>query len=226
MRRDELATSSSPLLSVIAVCVVASYIAAQMLADIGSLRVVTLLGLSNDAGTLIYPLTFTLRDLVHKTLGVTAARTLIFAAAVINLVMAGFFWLVAQLPADPEVGPQLEFGMVLSPVWRITVASIVAEVVAELTDTEVYERFVRRFGDRYQWGRVATSNIVATPVDTAIFATVAWAGTLPAGVILDIVLSNLLFKFGIAIAFLWLIYLVPRLQLEPLPAATRAAAEP
>ncbi len=223
-RRDEFATASSPFLSVIAVCVVASYIAAQMLADIGSLRVVTLVGLSNDAGTLIYPLTFTLRDLVHKTLGVTAARTLIFAAAAINLVMAGFFWLVAQLPADPDVGPQLEFGMVLSPVWRITLASIVAEVAAELTDTEVYERFVRRFGDRYQWGRVVTSNVVATPVDTAIFATLAWAGSLPASVILDIVLSNLIFKFAIAVGFLWLIYLVPRMQLEAEPRATAALA--
>lgn len=45
--------------------------------------------------------------------------------------------LVARLPADPGTGPQTEFGQVLSPVWRIVLASILAEVISELTDTEV-----------------------------------------------------------------------------------------
>ncbi len=81
------------------IVVSAAYVAAQMLADVGSLRIVLLAGLSIDAGTYVYPLTFTLRDLVHKTAGIAAARVLILAAAVINLVMAGFFWLVARLPS-------------------------------------------------------------------------------------------------------------------------------
>ena len=45
------------------VIVTAAYIAAQMLSDIASLRIVKFAGLSMDAGTLIYPFTFTLRDL-------------------------------------------------------------------------------------------------------------------------------------------------------------------
>src|SRR5690606_9124864 len=67
------------------------YVAAQMLADIASLRVVTFWGHAVDAGTLIYPFTFTLRDLVHKVGGARIARLLIFLAALINLLMAGFF---------------------------------------------------------------------------------------------------------------------------------------
>ena len=126
-----------------ALIVSAAYIAAQMLADIASLRIVLLAGMSIDAGTFIYPLTFTLRDLVHKTAGIKAARALIITAAVINIIMAGFFWFVSKLPADPQVGPQLEFAAVLSPVWRIVFASIVAEVLSELIDTEAY-----RFGWR------------------------------------------------------------------------------
>ena len=74
------------------------YVAAQMLSDITSLKIISLFGFSMDAGTLIYPITFTLRDLVHKVAGLKVARLLIFLAAGINLFMAGLFWLVALLP--------------------------------------------------------------------------------------------------------------------------------
>src|SRR5690606_5017276 len=59
------------------IVVAAAYIAAQMMADITSLRIVMIAGMSVDAGTLVYPFTFTLRDLMHKTLGIQAARVLI-----------------------------------------------------------------------------------------------------------------------------------------------------
>ena len=107
-----------------------SYIAAQMLSDIASLQIVQFIGLSIDAGTFIYPVTFTLRDLAHKTLGIKAVRVLIISAAAINLFMAGFFWLVAKMPPDELAGSSYTWGNVLSPVWRITIASIIAEIIA------------------------------------------------------------------------------------------------
>ena len=107
--------------------VAGAYVAAQMLADIASLKIISVGGYAVDAGTLIYPFTFTLRDMIHKVGGKTVARTMIWLAAAINVFMAGFFWLVARWPGDPEVGPQLEFGQVLAPVWGIVVASIVAD---------------------------------------------------------------------------------------------------
>lgn len=42
----------------------AAYVAFQMMADIASLRIVMIAGFSIDAGTFVYPFTFTLRDMV------------------------------------------------------------------------------------------------------------------------------------------------------------------
>lgn len=177
-----------------ALIVSAAYIAAQMLADIASLRIVLIAGMSIDAGTFIYPLTFTLRDLVHKTAGVKAARVLIVTAAAINLVMAGFFWFVAKLPADPQVGPQLEFATVLSPVWRIVFASIVAEVISESIDTEAYRFWVEKVTRKYQWARVLVSNSLSVPLDSLVFSWLAFGGLLPSAVVWSIVLSNIIVK--------------------------------
>lgn len=176
------------------VVLVGAYVAAQMMADIASLRVVEVFGFAVDAGTLIYPFTFTLRDLVHKVAGKRAARAVIFTAAAANLVMAGLFRVVADLPADQVTGPQLEFGAVLAPVWRIVLASILAEVAAELIDTEVYQAWADRLGRRHLWGRVAVSNAVSVPVDSALFVVVAFGGVLPATVVWEIFWVNVAFK--------------------------------
>ena len=61
--------SSLPVLPVAGIILVSLYIAAQIISDVASLKIAVLFGLSIDAGTFIYPITFTLRDLVHKRLG-------------------------------------------------------------------------------------------------------------------------------------------------------------
>jgi len=192
-----------------------AYVAAQMMADVASLRIISIGGYAVDAGTLIYPFTFTLRDLVHKIGGKSAARVLIGLAAAINLVMAAFFGLVGGLPPDRATGPQLEFGEVLAPVWGIVIASIVAEVVAELIDTEAYSRWVRRFGVRRQWGRVLVSNAIAIPVDSAIFVALATVfGVFLVDVAWSIFWVNVVFKGVVTLISIPWIYLVRPSPLE------------
>jgi uncharacterized integral membrane protein (TIGR00697 family) len=184
------------------------YIGAQMLADIGSLKIAFVLSFSIDAGTFIYPVTFTLRDLVHKRLGKRAARQLIFLAGVINLFMAAFFAFAAWLPSDRSWGLGSEFARVLGPVWRIVLASIAAEVLAELVDTEVYHLWVTRVTLRYQWLRVLLSNAVSVPLDSLIFCWGAFGGSLPAPTVWSIVTANILLKGIVTVVSIPGIYLV------------------
>lgn len=194
---------------VILAIVAGAYVAAQMMADIASLKIITVFGRAVDAGTLVYPFTFTLRDMVHKVAGKAVARALIFTAAAVNIVMAGLFWVVAKWPGHPSVGDQVEFGEVLGPVWRIVLASIIAEVVSELIDTEAYQRWVEAFGSRYQWGRVLVSNSIAIPLDSAIFVVIAFAGDLPSSTLWEIFWLNVVLKGLLTLVSLPWIYLVP-----------------
>jgi uncharacterized integral membrane protein (TIGR00697 family) len=180
-----------------------------MLADISSLKIGIVAGLAVDMGTFIYPITFTLRDAAHKTLGKSNARTLILAAGAINLLMAAYLMWTARVPSDPQWGLGAEFSAVLSPVWRIVAASITAEVVSELLDTEVYHWFVTRITARYQWARVLLSNSISIPSDNAIFSIGAFGWTLPWGVVWEIFVFNLIVKFAITLISLPLIYAVP-----------------
>ena len=191
-----------------AVVIISVYIAAQLLSDIGSLKIARIAGFSIDAGTFIYPLTFTIRDLVHKQLGKKVARTVIILAAGINLFMVAFFQFAAWLPQDPSWGLGNEFASILGPVWRIVVASIAAEVISELIDTEVYHFWVTRITRRHQWARVLTSNAVSIPIDSLIFCWMAFGFALPHSVVWSIFFANIIVKGMVTFISLPAIYLV------------------
>ncbi len=191
-----------------AVIVISVYIAAQLLSDIASLKIAWIAGFSIDAGTFIYPLTFTIRDLVHKQLGKTATRTVIVLAAAINLFMAAFFQFAAWLPQDPAWGLGEAFATILGPVWRIVIASIAAEVISELIDTEVYHFWISRITRKYQWARVFTSNAVSVPIDSLIFCWGAFGFRLPHSVVWSIISANIIGKGLVTVISLPAIYLV------------------
>jgi hypothetical protein len=190
------------------IIVVSLYIAFQIISDVASLKIVQLGGFSIDAGTFIYPMTFTVRDLVHKALGKRIARTVVVLAGVLNLFMAAMFHLTAWLPEDPSWGHGAAFAVILGPVWRIVIASICAEIVSELLDTEIYDAWTRRVTRRHQWSRVLVSNAVSVPVDSLIFCWAAFGLTLPNPVVWSIFISNVLIKGAVTLVSLPGIYLV------------------
>lgn len=195
-------------ISTAAIIVIAAYIGAQMLADIASLKIGVVFGLAVDMGTFIYPITFTLRDVAHKTIGKRNTQTLVVMAAAVNLFVAFYLWWVASVPSDLSWGLGEEWRAVFNAqlLWRIVLASIVAEVVSELLDTEVYHWFVSRVTHRHQWARVLVSNSVSVPVDNLIFSVGAFAGILPWEVIWQIFLFNLALKYAVTVVSMPLIY--------------------
>src|SRR3989338_15892 len=77
------------------------YIFLQMAADIAAAKVIVIGKIVMDAG-IIYSLTFTWRDLIHKQLGRKAAQTAIILAGIINIIMVLYFIFVVKLPPQPD----------------------------------------------------------------------------------------------------------------------------
>ena len=130
-------------------------------------------------GTFVFGFTFTQRDRMH-------ARGRKFVYAVIGL--AAFLSVVLAL-----------FGQVPS---RIILASVVAIILAETADTEVYQRLLAKSW----WHRVLTSNAVSIPLDSLFFNLVAFAGVagFPAQVLLSIIFGEIVVKFLVgALAAVW-----------------------
>lgn len=119
-----------------------------------------------SVGTLFFGVTFTQRDRVHA-FGKRRVYAMIAAAALANLALSAYL------------------GIPL----RFLLAGFLAIIVAEAADTEVYGRI------RKGWlVRVATSNAVSIPLDSVIFTLIAFAGTLSAAAMTEIVFADILAK--------------------------------
>jgi len=185
------------------------YIAAQIIANILSTKIVLLpiINLAVDGGTIIYPLTFTLRDLVHKTWGKRNARQVIVIAALLNALMFGLFWLIGKMAPDPSWHFQVAYEQILLPVGRIVLASVIAQVISELIDTEVFSFIYKKTGDLVA---VLLSNLAGLLVDSVIFTLIAFLGNLPLSTVLQIMVANILIKLIISFLSAPAIKLVPR----------------
>ena len=65
-------------------------------AGIASLKIALVAGFSIDAGTFIYPLTISLRNMVHKRLGIAAARTVVILKGLVTLASLPGIYLVKE----------------------------------------------------------------------------------------------------------------------------------
>jgi uncharacterized integral membrane protein (TIGR00697 family) len=199
------------------VLLVGVYVALQLIADVTAGKIVAIGDITLPAATFIFAITFTWRDMLHKRLGKEWAQAAIWTAAIANVGMALYFVFAIQLPGAGFWQGQEAFASVLGFVPRITVASIVAELVSELLDTEVYHHLIDRIPARHQWARVLGSNAVSLPIDSAIFVTLAFAGTMPLAALVSVALGQVAFKVVVTVVSLPLIYTIPE---QPLLAAT------
>ena len=195
----------------LAVVLVAAYMACQMIADITAVKMVEVFGLVIPAGTFVYAATFTVRDLIHKRLGKSVARWTILSAAAINIAMALYFVFTINLGYPPFWQGQEAYASILGVVPSIVAASIIAEFVSEWVDTELYQIAWESFARNKQWLRVVFSNLLSVPLDSIIFAILAFrifTPSVPWPGIWSMVLGQSLFKWAVATVVMPLTYLV------------------
>ncbi len=130
-----------------------------------------------SVGTLVFGVTFTQRDRVHR-FGRKPVYLMILAAAV-GMVFESMF---------------------LGVSWRIITASFIAIVLSETADTEVYHRLL----DKPWMQRVIGSNLVSIPLDSLLFNLITFAGVFAPAVLTAIIFGEIVAKFATGfLAALW-----------------------
>jgi queuosine precursor transporter len=128
-------------------------------------------------GTFIFGFTFTQRDRMHR-LGRRFVYTTIFIAAGLSALLS----LVGAVEG------------------RIILASVIAIILAETADTEIYQRLLAQSW----WNRVLKSNAVSIPLDSIFFNLVAFLGVFDARFMVSLIVGEIVVKFAVgAIAAIW-----------------------
>ena len=150
------------------------------------------------AGTLLYPVTFLLTDILSEIYGKEAATRAVWTGLAAQILSVAFIQSVATFPSL-DAGMGEAWGVVFLPTARIAAASMVAYLVAQLIDVRVFH-FLRELTDgKALWLRNNGSTIASQGFDTLIFVIVAFAGTLPIDVLAFMILGQYTAKACLAL---------------------------
>ena len=193
---------------------VSLYVACEIIANVTAGRPVQLGALVVPSAVFIYALTFTLVDLIHEVYGKGGTRMVVYGAFLANILLAAYSYLVVHLPAPGFFLETNAYATVFGSTPRIVFASLTAYLVSSLVDIEVYHVWRKRV-ERWKWSRVLVSNAVSTLVDSIVFITLAFYGTLP---VVRLIEGQYMIKMVITILSLPLIY-IPSLRSRVVKAA-------
>ncbi len=152
------------------------------------------------AGIIAYPLTFLLTDTISEVYGKDTARRVVWTGFVVNLVAVVMVVVALRLPPAPFYEGEAAFGATLGLLPRIVLASLTAYLVSQHHDVLAFHFWRRRTRGRYLWLRNNASTIVSQLLDTVLFITIAFAGTMPLGTVASLILWQYLAKVLIAAA--------------------------
>jgi uncharacterized integral membrane protein (TIGR00697 family) len=167
---------ASPLLHSITLIYVILLIAANVMAS----KVIALGPVLIDAGTLTYPLTFMLGDLLAECFDQAAARRVVYLGFAANLAFSALCFIGALLPgarAAADFAAAYDLLFRYNP--RILVASFTGYLTGSLLNLASF-RWIRILtGERFLALRTIGSTLLGAAVDTLLFTLIAWAFTIP-----------------------------------------------
>ena len=142
-------------------------------------------------GVLPYPITFLCTDFISELYGSRRANFVVLVGLMLNIWVVFILWLGGALPPevpiDPATGlpPEGTHGRVFFEVQRLTfgavAASMIAYLVAQLVDVQLFHFWKKLTHGRHLWLRNNGSTLVSQLVDTVsvISITHFYAGALP-----------------------------------------------
>ncbi len=179
----------------------ALFVAVLMVSNIASTKIVSMWLFTFDGGTLLFPLSYIFGDVLTEVYGYRRSRRVIWTGFFAALMMSLVLWVVQLLPPAEGWEGQEAFAAVAGFVPRIVAASLLAYFAGEFANSYLLSRLKIRMKGRRLWVRTIASTLAGEGVDTLIFCLVAFYGTLPAGLLATVILSNYLFKCGVEILF-------------------------
>ena len=163
-------------------------------------------------GVVPFPITFIVTDIINEYFGRKGIRFVTFTGMAMILLVLAILQIDMLIPAAgfSPVGDEA-FNAVFSASGRIIVGSLVAYLIGQLVDIYVFHFLRGKTGSRLLWLRATGSTVVSQLIDSFVVLFVAFGGVLATAQIVEVGLTNYIYKFLIAVAITPLLYVIHKL---------------
>jgi uncharacterized integral membrane protein (TIGR00697 family) len=148
-----------------------------------------------------YPITFLITDTIAELYGRRTTTRIVWIGFGCSILMLAMIYIGKILPgagfwiAD---GGQEHYDFILGSVPRIVAGSMVAYLVSQNFDVFAFHFWKERTDGRHLWFRNNASTMMSQGIDTALFITIAFAGTVPGSVLATMLIGQYLVKVCLA----------------------------
>ena len=184
------------------------FVAVLLISQTTAQKIVPIGPFNFSAGILLFPISYIFGDVLTEVYGYARSRRVIWIGFSSSALMSICYWISVKLPYSPDWPNQQAFEAVFGFVPRFVVGSLIAFWAGEFANSYVLAKMKILTSGKHLWSRTIGSTIVGQFVDTTLVVIIGFAGMLPWGLMVSIILSNYVAKTAYEIAATPLTYLV------------------
>ncbi|MEM2125661.1 MAG: queuosine precursor transporter [Candidatus Methanosuratincola sp.] len=176
------------------VCVTALFVTCLLTANIIAVKLVNIFGLVLPAAVIIFPISYIVGDVLTEVYGYSRARGVIWLGFFCNLIAVIAIGVGQALPAASFWDGQEAYQRILGYTPRLLLASFLAYLVGEFANAFVLSKMKIATKGRWLWMRTIGSTLVGQGLDSLVFITWAFVGTIPLQALASAVVTQWLAK--------------------------------
>jgi uncharacterized integral membrane protein (TIGR00697 family) len=208
MLQDQSTIDGKDNYSIWFVFIVAIFISCLITANIAAVKLVEVFGFVLPAGTIIFPISYIFGDVLTEVYGYRQARRVIWLGFFCNFIVVVVLWVGQVLPPASFWDGQKAYERILGYTPRLLVASFLAYLVGEFANSFVLAKMKMATKGRWLWTRTIGSTLVGEGLDSLVFMTLAFVGTIPGVALFLAILTQWLVKSAYEAAVTPLTYIV------------------
>lgn len=186
---DHVRSSPAPgVYSARFVAIAVLFAACLVTSNVIAVKIIDVAGYALTAGVIVFPISYIIGDVLTEVYGYRAARRVIWLGFLANLLFVAAAAIAGVLPSAPFWDKQTAYDSILGSTPRILLASFSAFLVGEFLNAYVLAKMKIATEGRWLWTRTIGSTLVGQAADTTVFVTLAFIGTMPMGIVGEIIL--------------------------------------
>lgn len=152
-------------------------------------RLIAVFGLVLSPGALSFPLSFILSDTITEVYGYKNARLAIWAALFFNILFLLFGQIVIHLPSPSFSTDNVAFNKLLTMNGWIVCASFISYLISEPINSYLIAKLKMIMNGKYMGIRFVASTVIAAFVDSILFISIAYHGSIDINHIFILILN-------------------------------------
>lgn len=166
-----------------------AFVAVLMISNTVAVKLIQIGPFVFAGATFIFPIGYIFGDILTEVYGYKVSRKIIWSGFAALVFMSACYYFIQVLPSPAFWQNQKAFELILGAVPRIVLSSIIAYFLGEFSNSYVMSKMKVWSGGKYLWTRTIGSTVVGEGIDSIIFATIAFAGTIPFSGLVTLILS-------------------------------------